>query len=201
MNAGELDQSMDAADGKPEALSDPLIRQAFVAQPQDLLFESHGPFRSAHPDASRPRGGQAGLRALADQTALELRHRHQHSELQTPDRVVVGGVDSLVGADERHIEPAQLVEDHRQMHQRAPDAVELVDDHGVAPAGAHGVHESLPVGASVAPARCLLPVNCALPDPPTTPGAIAAEFALLGVDSLLVGGNAKIKRRSQGHPP
>lgn len=201
LKGGELDQTMDGADGEAAAFPDLVIRQALGAQPQNLLPVLRGPFRPPDLGAARPGGDQAGLGPLADQTALELRHGHQNAELQSPDRVVVGGVDSLAGADERHSEPAQLVEDHRQMHERAPDAVELVDDHAVHPAAPHSLHELFPAGPGRRHAGDLVPEDRRRYHAPAAALAILAELAFLRIDGLLVGGNPKIERRSQSHPP
>jgi hypothetical protein len=60
---------------------------------------------------------KASVESLSDQAALEFSHAHKDAQLEPPYWVVVAGVDTLGGADQRDSKPLQLVEDQGQVGQ------------------------------------------------------------------------------------
>src|SRR5688572_28788668 len=76
--------------------------QPGTSQIEDLAPVSLDRIRPTKLHAARPGGLHAGLYALPNNLALELRHSHQNIQLQPANWVIAARVDSLAGADQRH---------------------------------------------------------------------------------------------------
>ena len=68
-------------------------------------------------DATALGSPEASVDSLSDQAAFTFGHRHEEIQLNPPYWVVVAGVDTLRGADQRDSKPLQLVEDQGQVGQ------------------------------------------------------------------------------------
>ena len=96
----------------------------------DVVAERH---EAAHPHALLAGGRELVADALADHLALELGERQQDVERQPPHRR--GGVERLRHADEGDAVAVEHLDQLGEIHQRAAEAVDLVDHHHVDAAG------------------------------------------------------------------
>jgi len=100
---------------------------------------------------TRPRAcrRQPGLRALADQLALELGQRREQVEHEPP--LGAGGVDGVVQAQQPDLALHQAAHQFNQVLERAPHAIQLPDHQHVAgPQLAQQLVERRPCGLRAA---------------------------------------------------
>ena len=88
---------------------------------------------AAHPHALLAGGRELVPDALADDLALELGEGEQDIQRQPAHRG--GGVEGLGDRDEGHALPVEHLDQLGEVHERAAEAVDLVDDDDVDPAG------------------------------------------------------------------
>ena len=140
---------------------------------------------AAHPHAALAGGGDLVADALADHLALELGEGQQHVQRQPAH--AGRGVEGLRDADEGDAVPVEHLDQPGEIHQRAAQPVDLVDDHDVDAAGLDVGEEALQGGpferAAGEPAIVVLVGQL---DPALGPlaGDVGAAGLALGVEAV-----------------
>jgi hypothetical protein len=117
--------------GLDEAIEDPAHERRLALddhQPAVLYLVAEGR-PAAHPHALGAGGGELVPDALATDLPLELGEAQQDVQRQPPHRG--GGVELLGDADEGHVVALEHLHQPGEVHQRAAEAVDLVDHHDV----------------------------------------------------------------------
>jgi hypothetical protein len=57
--------------------------------------------------------------------ALELSHRGQNVKLQLASRIIVRGVDTLRGHDQRHLMRIEFIDDLRKVRKTTPEPIQF----------------------------------------------------------------------------